>query len=68
MTLLLHVREPPIHWDAITLDTAIHHCYIDTPVYMHWLSMYSCYMDHGLYYCSWIFLYSRYYMTYCYMS
>ena len=46
----------------------LHHCYIDTPVYMHWLSMYACYMDHGLYYCSWIFLYSRYNMTYCYMS
>jgi len=29
----------------------IHYCYIDSPVYMHWLSMYSCWMDHGLYYC-----------------
>ena len=57
----------------------LHHCYIDSPVYMHWLTMYSCYMDHGLYYCYmdipmfslqdchplliWIFLY-----VYCYWT
>ena len=29
----------------------LHHSYIDSPVYMHWLSMYSCRMDHGLNYC-----------------
>ena len=28
----------------------LHHCYIDSLVYMHWLSMYSCCIDHGLYY------------------
>ena len=28
-----------------------HHCYKASPVYMHWLSMYFCCIDHGLYYC-----------------
>ena len=28
----------------------LHHGYIDSPVYKHWLYMYSCCMDHGLYY------------------
>jgi len=27
------------------------HYYIDSSVYMYWLSMYSCYIDHGLYDC-----------------
>ena len=27
----------------------LHHCFIDSSVYMHWLSMYSCCMDHSLY-------------------
>jgi len=35
----------------------LYHCYIDSPVYMHWLSLYSCCMDHFLYY-----------MNYCYMD
>ena len=60
----------PVHSYFIFL----HHCYIDSPVYMHWLSMSSCYMDHWLYYYSWTFLHSRYinhclcHMDYCYMS
>jgi len=27
------------------------HCYIDSPVYIYWLSMYSCCIDHSLYAC-----------------
>jgi len=27
------------------------HYYIDSPVYLYWLSMYSCCIDHGLYAC-----------------
>ena len=28
----------------------LHRCYIDSPVCMHWLSLYSCCVDHYLYY------------------
>ena len=35
----------------------LRHCYMDPPVYMHRLSLYSCCMDHCLYY-----------MNYCYMD
>ena len=28
----------------------IHHCYMDSPVYMRWLFLYSCCMDHCSYY------------------
>jgi len=54
------------HLYMARLDT-VTHCYIDSPVYMHWLSIfllqgswiyfyhgtliYSCYIDHGLYVC-----------------
>ena len=57
-----------------TVSSGSYTTVIYSPVYVHWLSMYSCYMDHGLYSCSWIFLYSRYseyclcHMDYCYMS
>jgi len=68
------LRWMPLHGYSVhSYFMFLHHYYIDTPVVMHWSSMYSCYMDHGLHYCSWIFLYSLYIehylctMNYCYM-
>jgi len=49
--------DAPLHWIPLhgysvhSYFMFLHHCYLESPVYMHWLSMYSCCMDHGLYYC-----------------
>ena len=56
--LLFHIFISSLHEDSIhSYFMFLYHYYIDSPVYMHWLSLYSCCMDHCLYY-----------MNYCYMD
>ena len=56
--------DTPIHWtpsfhllisslhgcSVHSYSMFTHHCYIYSPVYIHWLFLYSCYMDHCSYY------------------
>jgi len=46
-----HIFVPSLHGYSVhSYIMFIHYCYMDSPVYMRWLFLYSCCMDHYSYY------------------
>ena len=46
------LQRIPLHGYSVhSYFMFLHHYYVDLPVYMHWLHLYFCCMEHFLYYC-----------------